>query len=529
MALKKEDIVKSRMFARQQILEGWDQKVLDQGCVMICGVGALGCEIGKNLALIGVGKLILVDLDTIETSNLSRQMLFRAGDEGKPKAQVAAERLKQMNPFLKVDYYFEKLQKLPMAVYEEADVIVMALDNFRARMDLNKIALRIKKPMVEGAITGFEGHVQIIIPEGSKIEYKTREGEIEKLVEQKTWELTEETNAPYFQVLKQIEEMEATIEMLKERHIYPVIAKIREEVEKEFDAVHAPKLLNQTPCYQCVVPIPPADDKLVAACTLKGLPLTRNHCAIKADVDFEKKNGRKVVFESDDDVLKLMAIAQEELEKLRERVFNENVPEEKRVELTPDKIEEWKTNIKETFGPDFKFEELENIIGNKIPTIQTVNAIISSVQSQEILKLLFRAKGKNIGAPMDPPYVNYNGVYGMFDAVPISRRDDCLACGKIEGEENIQIVVPFDADVGYIFKAMEISGNKLNTDEWMITSLTKEIFWNPLSSNLAMKDPKVKLQAELKVKSNDIVYVTPVGKAKDESAIKKFNVIINFM
>jgi len=147
---EKEEIFKSRMFARQQLIEGWNQEVVDNACIMIVGVGALGCEIAKDFALMGIGKLILIDLDTIETSNLSRQMLFRPGDEGRGKAEVAAERLKQMNPYIKVDYYFEKLQKLPMSVYEESDVVIMALDNFNARLDLNKICLKLKKPIVEG-------------------------------------------------------------------------------------------------------------------------------------------------------------------------------------------------------------------------------------------------------------------------------------------------------------------------------------------------------------------------------------------
>ena len=137
---------------------------------------------------------------------------------------------------------------------------------------------------------------------------------------------------------------------------------------------------------------------------------------------------------------------------------------------------EWRENIKNTFGDDYKFEEMENILGNKIAAIQTVSSIISSIESQEALKLLFRVKGRNIGPPMDPPYVNYNGVYGQFDALPISKREDCLACGNIEGEENVQIVVPFDADVAYIFKAMEISEHPLDPEIWLITNpINKEI------------------------------------------------------
>jgi len=478
----------------------------------------------------GIGKLILVDLDTIETSNLSRQMLFKKGDEGRYKAEVAAERLKEMNPFLKVDFFNEKLQKLPMSVYEEADVVIMALDNFNARMDLNKICVRLKKPVVEGGTVGFEGHVQIIIPEGSGIQYKNRDTEIEKLVEYEMWSLNENEYPEYFQALKRIEELEETLERLRETHIYPVREKIRKQIEEEFDEKYGPKILDQTPCYRCVVPIPPADDKLVAACTLKGLPRNRNHCVIKAEVDFEKKYGHKPDLNDDGEVLKLKELAQVELEKLRERVFKENVTEEKLAEMSESEIQELKNNIKETFGPDYKFEEMENILGNKIAAIQTVSSIISSIESQEALKLLFRVKGRNIGSPMDPPYINYNGVYGQFDALEISRREDCLACGEIEGEENVQIVVPFDADVGYIFEAMKISEHPLDPELWMITNpMNKEIYWDPNATNPIFKDPKVKLQAELKLKSNDIVSITPVGKAKEESEIKKYNVVITYM
>lgn len=527
MTEKPDDIVKSRMYARQQLIDGWDQDIIDNGVIMIIGVGALGCEIAKDFALMGIKKLILVDLDTIETSNLSRQMLFRPGDEGRAKAEVAAERLLEMNPYLKVDYYFEKLQKLPMVVYEEADIVVGALDNFNARLDLNKICLRIKKPMVEGATHAFEGHVQIVIPEGSGLQYKNKEREIENLVQTRLWETTEMEYPEYFAAQKRIEELEEEIETIKAEKITPLIQKFRKEIEMVFDWKYAPELLDLTPCYRCLVPIPPADDKLVAACTLKGLPRNRNHCVIKAEVEFEKRYGHKPDLNLNDEVVKLKEIAQGEFEKLRERVFNENVPSEKRETLSEEELEEWKLNIKETFGPDYKFEEMENILGNKIAAIQTVSSVIASIQSQEALKLLFRVNGRNIGAPMDPPYVNYNGIYGQFDHLNIIKRDDCLACGKIEGEENVQIVVPFDADVGYIFEAMKITGYELDPELWMITNpMTKEIYWNPYMPSL--KDPNIKLTS-LKIKSNDIISLTPLGKALTESEIKKYNVIITFM
>jgi molybdopterin/thiamine biosynthesis adenylyltransferase len=522
-----EDIVKSRMYARQQLIDGWDQEIINNGCIMIIGVGALGCEIAKDFALMGIGKLILVDLDTIETSNLSRQMLFKPGDEGQPKAEVAAIRLKEMNPYLDVDFYFEKLQKLPISVYEEADIVVAALDNFNARLDLNKICLRMKKPMVEGGTVGFEGHVQIVIPEGSKLHYKEKEKEIDNLIDAKLWEITEMEYPEYFQAQRRIEELEEEIENIKAEKIKPLIQKFRKEIEMIFDRKYAPDLLDQTPCYRCLVPIPPADDKLVAACTLKGLPRNRNHCVIKAEVDFEKIYGHRPDLNLNDEVMKLRELAQVELEELRERVFDENIPSEKRESLTKEEIEDWKNNIKETFGPDYKFEEMENILGNKIAAIQSVSSIISSIQSQEALKLLFRVKGRNIGPPMDPPYVNYNGIYGQFDHLNIIKREDCLACGKIEGEENVQIVVPFDGDVGYIFEAMKITGYELDPELWMITNpMTKEIYWNPYMPSL--KDPDVKLTS-LKIKSNDVISLTPLGQALTESEIKKYNVVITFM
>ena len=226
--------------------------------------------------------------------------------------------------------------KLVEKVIEESDVIIAALDNFNARLDLNKICLRLKKPMVEGGTVGFEGHVQIVIPEGSGIKYKGRDIEIEKIVESKMWEVE---SPDYLDALKEIEILEELIEKIKRERIEPLRIHIKKQVEIDFDKDYAENVLNLTPCYRCLVPIPPADDKLVAACTLKGLPRNRNHCVIKAEVNFEKQYGFKPDMNVDDDVMKLKEIAQEELEALRQRVFNENVPSEKLETLSPEEIQ----------------------------------------------------------------------------------------------------------------------------------------------------------------------------------------------
>ncbi len=172
-----------------------------------------------------------------------------------------------------------------MSAYEECDVIIAALDNFNARLDLNKICLRMKKPMVEGGTVGFEGHVQVVIPKESGLEYKNREFEIEKVVDMRMWEFD---NLEYLDAQKEIEQLEYLIERLKQEKLEPFRTLVRKQVEAEFDKKYAEDVINITPCYRCLVPIPPADDKLVAACTLKGLPRNRNHCVIKLRLSSKK-------------------------------------------------------------------------------------------------------------------------------------------------------------------------------------------------------------------------------------------------
>ena len=77
-------------YSRLKLIGWWDQQRLASARVLVVGAGALGNEVLKNLALVGIGHITLIDFDTIENSNLSRSVLFRAADSGKPKATVAA-------------------------------------------------------------------------------------------------------------------------------------------------------------------------------------------------------------------------------------------------------------------------------------------------------------------------------------------------------------------------------------------------------------------------------------------------------
>lgn len=484
MSQRELTLEEKEMTKRQKLIQGWNQQALKDATVFIAGVGALGCEIGKDLALCGVGKLILCDLDTIETSNLSRQMLFYKGDEGRPKAEVAAERLKKMNPYLQVEWYFKPIQTLPNSLYQSCDVIIAALDNVKARMDLNKICIDLKKPMIEGGTVGMEGHVQVIIPEGTKdingnpIEYGNRDEIIESLTSEKSFSLDPTEYADYYAAQEEIQKLEEQIEQIRSIKIEPVLERLKIESAKELDE-HPEKYLNFTPCYRCAVPVPPAL-KSVAACTLKGIPRNREQCAYKSEVIFYNKYNRKVEYSNNEDVLELTKIANDELKSLWKRVLEENISPEEKDTITTEEIIERGKNIEMTFGPLFQPEDMENIIGNKIPAVQTVSSVISSLESQEALKLIFAMKGNRVGDIMNPPYLNYNGVFGQFDTVPLARREDCVACGKIEGMDNISVLLPKEATFQILFNLIEKEGYAIDPQKWSISnSMTMTFIYLP--------------------------------------------------
>ncbi len=151
-------------YSRQQLIPGWNQDSLSDSTVMLVGVGAIGSYVGTILASSGIGKLIVVDFDTIETSNLNRQLLYRDSDVGNSKSETAAKRLKELNPTVEIDFYHKKMEEVSVSVYEEADVIVSCLDTFLGRRWINSMAVRVKTPLVTGGMFAFLGNAQVIIP-----------------------------------------------------------------------------------------------------------------------------------------------------------------------------------------------------------------------------------------------------------------------------------------------------------------------------------------------------------------------------
>ncbi|MBN2151430.1 MAG: ThiF family adenylyltransferase, partial [Candidatus Lokiarchaeota archaeon] len=409
-----------------------EESLLKKSTVFIAGVGALGCEIAKDLALAGVGKLILVDLDTIETSNLSRQLLFRMEDIGRPKAEVAAKRVKELNPAVDVEFYFKKIQDLPIDMYEKCDVIIAALDNVQARFDLNVIARRVKRPMIEGGTVGFEGHAQDIVSAGARS-------------------------------------------------------------------------LDETACYRCVVPIPPPDARLIAACTPKGIPQVREHCVTRAEFIFRKKLDREPDLKDAKDLVMLTGASNKELDMLKER------------------------DPAKDHGNPFEPQDMENVLENKIPAIQTVSAVIASIESMEALKMACiqnAPERPDHYNAMDPTYLNYNGIYGIFEHLPVLKREDCIVCGNVKGVEYAQIPITPESTIGDLFDSLQKSGVITAEQRFMATNpATKGILFHPSIPSMGDKSKRL---VDLGIKPGSEVLLTPFGvpKQPDGSEPLKYQVTI---
>jgi ubiquitin-activating enzyme E1 len=135
----------------------------------VVGAGAIGCELLKNMAQIGLGNIIVTDMDIIEKSNLSRQFLFRNSDIGKLKAEVASNAIKHMNPDIKIYFHEHKVCPETKHIYNETffetiDGVANALDNIEARKYVDSLCLLHCKPLLESGTLGTKGNTQVIIP-----------------------------------------------------------------------------------------------------------------------------------------------------------------------------------------------------------------------------------------------------------------------------------------------------------------------------------------------------------------------------
>ena len=158
-------------FSRQVMLEeiGYQgQLKLKNAKVCVVGTGGLGNPIISRLAAMGIGTLRIVDRDVIELSNLHRQTMFDEDDVGQVKVEVAANKLKKLNPDCKIEALAISVNDYTaLEVVEGCDVVIDALDSVNARYALNKACVKFNIPFVTGAAVGVSGQVFTVLPRQS--------------------------------------------------------------------------------------------------------------------------------------------------------------------------------------------------------------------------------------------------------------------------------------------------------------------------------------------------------------------------
>jgi molybdopterin/thiamine biosynthesis adenylyltransferase len=154
-------------FASLRLIPWWEQARLENARVLVAGAGALGNEVLKNLALLGVHRIVVVDQDRVEASNLSRSVLFRADDAGLPKADVAARGVRALDPDARVVALDGPLQRTVGAgLLRRVDVVFGCLDNRGARIALNRLTARAGVLWIDGSLDVSVGAVRTFVPPG---------------------------------------------------------------------------------------------------------------------------------------------------------------------------------------------------------------------------------------------------------------------------------------------------------------------------------------------------------------------------
>jgi molybdopterin/thiamine biosynthesis adenylyltransferase/rhodanese-related sulfurtransferase len=138
------------------------QEKLRRGSVLVIGAGGLGCPALLYLAAAGVGRIVIVDADRVDVSNLQRQVLYTGGDAGELKVEAAARRLRALNPLIAIEPRAERFSRAnALERVRACDVVLDGSDNFATRYLVNDACVLAGRPFVYGAIQGFEGQLSI--------------------------------------------------------------------------------------------------------------------------------------------------------------------------------------------------------------------------------------------------------------------------------------------------------------------------------------------------------------------------------
>lgn len=147
-------------YDRHELITWWDQEKLSKARVIVAGAGALGNEVLKLLVLIGVGHITVIDFDVVSPSNLARMILFREADVGRPKVEVAIQRLHEINPDIELQGVQGDLRfDLGLGDYRNADIVFGCLDSVNARWALNRKCRQVGVHWIDGGISDHHGLV----------------------------------------------------------------------------------------------------------------------------------------------------------------------------------------------------------------------------------------------------------------------------------------------------------------------------------------------------------------------------------
>ena len=136
---------------------------LQESAVLIVGLGGLGCPVAQYLAVMGIGRLGLIDGDLVEACNLHRQILYGVNDIGQKKIDIASSRLNEQNPDICIEKYGEFLNHdNAESIIKKYDLVVDGSDNFYCRYLVNDACVLLQVPFVSGAIDQFEGQVSVV-------------------------------------------------------------------------------------------------------------------------------------------------------------------------------------------------------------------------------------------------------------------------------------------------------------------------------------------------------------------------------
>ena len=157
--------IKNLRYSRHLKLDGFTQQSqteLNAASVLIMGVGGLGTIASLYLANSGIGNIIVNDYDSVDLTNLPRQILFNSDDLGNNKAETAKKKLLTFNPNIAVEAITEKLKENQLEKKTlNVDVVLDCTDNLQSRLLINKVCIKNKKSLISGAAIRYEGHIAV--------------------------------------------------------------------------------------------------------------------------------------------------------------------------------------------------------------------------------------------------------------------------------------------------------------------------------------------------------------------------------